>query len=611
MSLGFYAALLGIGTMLTLVAEAPGARAFGLGLIVPGGGFLAYAVGDGWAFAAHIAMFCTTVVLFAASLIAWFGAGAVIAPPLVWMGAALWALWMNHIEVCGMGEGAFLWLPMLGAGALGLALVHVIRAARPAPAAGRTFDPPAMPAAATPQAIEDAADEIPPAILARLRFALDRALQPVDRFEGFQWIDQFQPAAMRYQLNFAGYALSLAQRRLPAFQGGYLHEAQHHLIEKQRDWRVWRYWRLENAWGNLRSGADPIVRDNIMYSGFVATQIACFQAVTGNRQFSQSGAFRLQTPGGQIFPHDFKTMTDALLRGWRASPYGLMPCEPNWVYPMCNAIGAGAVIARDAQFGESHWPEICDRFRTGLDNEFTTSTGQLVAFRSLLTGLAPPKIGGAAADATPALFFNVSFPDVSRRLMALLRDEATRPDGSLNRRAFWKIDTGDYRRSRAASFSAVAAAAVEMGDQPLAAAVLEMLEEDCPTIVEAGIAHRSNASVFAHFVELMALMGGSDAIRSTLRDPPPVRRGPWLATMQYPDIPVSRADWSTDGALHITLYPGRGFGPKSVSLAGFRPGGRFSYTGSVSGSGLAGDDGRADVVVPMSGRTSLLVKEMQ
>ena len=40
------------------------------------------------------------------------------------------------------------------------------------------------------------------------------------------------------------------------------------------DRRLWRYWQLENAWGHLRLGSDPVPHENIMYSGFTAFQMA-------------------------------------------------------------------------------------------------------------------------------------------------------------------------------------------------------------------------------------------------------------------------------------------------------------------------------------------------
>src|SRR5712672_1450328 len=44
-------------------------------------------------------------------------------------------------------------------------------------------------------------EELTPRDLKLMRFLLDRALQPVGNFDGFEWLDQFQTAAVRYQLN--------------------------------------------------------------------------------------------------------------------------------------------------------------------------------------------------------------------------------------------------------------------------------------------------------------------------------------------------------------------------------------------------------------------------
>ena len=63
---------------------------------------------------------------------------------------------------------------------------------------------------------------------------------------------------MRYQLNFVQYAMAMSQyTRTPAFTG-YLAEAQRNAIEKMLDPRVWKYWRWENLWGNLRWEPDPM-----------------------------------------------------------------------------------------------------------------------------------------------------------------------------------------------------------------------------------------------------------------------------------------------------------------------------------------------------------------
>ena len=487
-------ALIVCGGMIAVLSGSVGWRAFGLGIVLPGGGFLADGLGIGSLF-----LFALSLGVFVASVLTWFATGAVIAPPLVWFGLAIAAS-------AGAGSGTetllTTGLPMTVAGGAVALLAFVVgnqTQVTPPVASRFTRTEPVE-----PQPLE-------PEDLARLRFILDRALQPIDQFDGFQWVDQFQPAGIRYQLNFAGYALALTQVRLPAFRG-YLHEAQRRLIEKQLDWRVWRYWRLEEASGSLRLNADPIIRDSIMYLGFVGAQVAYFQAATGDQRYSERGAFTLRTPRDSIFEHDFTTMTDALMCGWRSSPYALMPCEPNWVYPMCNAIGASAVIARDRQSGEAMWPQVSDALRAGLETELTMPSGRFVAFRSTLTGL----------------------PDIAERVWGISRRDMLTSEGAANRKHFWRTDTGDYRFSRAASCTSVAAAAAELGDFQVMRAALDLLDEDCPAFAEGGVAQRKNAPVFAHFVEVMVRQGGPDALRSLvhggLREP----QGPVLDVNDYP-----------------------------------------------------------------------------
>src|SRR5690606_5403263 len=110
--------------------------------------------------------------------------------------------------------------------------------------------------------------------LQSLRYLLDRALQPIERFDGFTIIDQFQPAALRYQLNHMGFALGIAQGAyLPSFRG-YMHEAQRNLIEKYLLRRVWGYWVYESMWGHFNfTNFDPAGRDNIMLTGWFGMHV--------------------------------------------------------------------------------------------------------------------------------------------------------------------------------------------------------------------------------------------------------------------------------------------------------------------------------------------------
>lgn len=609
-----YSSLYLSGLLLIHSATTPGWRAFGLGLMLPGGGFLAYTTGDPLQIAIHVALTLCGLLAFGLGLVVWFATGNVLVPPLVWLLAAVAALAMNHPPGHGQsGEAAaFVLLPLGLAGLIAGSGLWTLAARHLEKRAGQRNDLYVMEHRQAqierlrrrPAAAEQA--ELSESDIARLRFLLDRALQPLEDFEGFQWIDQFQSAAVRYQLSCAGYALSFAQTKyLPAFRGYYA-QAQRNLIEKQKDHRVWRYWRRENIWGNLRSGADPIPRDNIMYTGFVAAQIACYQAATGDLRFSEPGAFTLSHPDGSLFAHDFHTMVAAIKDGWSAAPYTLMACEPNWVYPLCNGIGATAVIAHDHQFGRQAWREIEPHFQGALQRELTTPAGRLVTFRSTYTGIASPQFGGAVAEAFPCVFYNTVLPDLALRHWLLARRDMLKADGALETRRFWPIDTGDYRFSRASSYAGVAAASAQMGDHEVTELVLAALEEDCPSRRDGGVIHRANASVWAHTGELMARFGAANGLTSLISAPSASPQGPVIDTDAYPQCLVAKAQWQ-DNSLRAVLYPGRADGPFTLTVAGFSPGATYRCEGCSESAGAADPNGRAEIEIVLSGRSELTV----
>jgi len=75
-----YIAMCILGLLPTLFGMSPATKAAGVGLWIPGGGFVA---AGGWA----VLLFPITLALFALSIFAWFGAGMVIAPIVVWLGS--------------------------------------------------------------------------------------------------------------------------------------------------------------------------------------------------------------------------------------------------------------------------------------------------------------------------------------------------------------------------------------------------------------------------------------------------------------------------------------------------------------------------------------------
>jgi Linalool dehydratase/isomerase len=600
-----YLGLCAIGVAIAEQATSAAWKVFGLGLMLPGGGFLAH--GD--AHGPHLAVFLVIAGIFVASLLLWFATGNALAPPAVWLLAAIAAALMPHdaLQPDAIRLVALVIAAAAGA-ALLVALLKWIRGAAQRRAGNRHLQTTGSETLNGFRGDSGSAKEFSPQDLKLMRFLLDRALQPLERFDGFEWLDQFQTAAVRYHLNFIGYALALAQAtRLPAL-GGYLDEAQRRLIAKQTDRRIWRYWLLENLWGNLRADPDPVARENIMFTGFCATQIAMYQAASGCRDFDRPGSFSLRHPAGRSFDYDFGALIAALDRERKRSAFGLIACEPNWIYPLCNTIGAAAIKAHDRMSGNDRWSAQEAPFRRQLEREFIDLAGRFVPCRSVYSGFALPMIGGAQPQAMPSFFLNATMPDLAMRQWLLLRRallQAGKP--ALARRSFWPVDTGNYRFSRASAYAGTAMAAVELGDRDVARLCLAALEQECPAVDHEDAFYRPNASVWAHAVELCARAGAKNGFRRLIEQPHDRAGQPVISEAPYPDVLFASAQHG-QGALSAVLYPGAGSGRFRVRVRGLTPDGVYACDGTEQPRIRADNSGEAMVKVAMIGRTEIRIR---
>lgn len=609
-SLLLYLTLLAAGSALLAFADKDHLRIFGMGLVLPGGGFLAHAdmcTANG---ISHTAATVLALGVFALSLALWSGTGNILAPPLAWLATAIAAGAMHH---GGIRPGAAaLMFEVVGAASI-LLLISMAcwflatrrqRVLDNDYLAARADDLASICSAPAPsEQAEMTLDH-----LQRLRFALDRALHPVAEFNRFEQRDQFQTAATRYQLNFLAYGVALTQARYtPAF-GGYMHEAQIALLDKQRQHRVWKYWRLENLWGNLRASPDPTARENVMFTGFVALQMALFAASTGRSDFAQAGRFTLVDPNGQRYVHDAPSLVASMQREFKLYGFYLIACEPNWIYPLCNTIGANAMLAMDAQNGEKRWDTQPDAFRHHLETEFLDGFGRYIPCRSAHTGLPFPAIGGAMPSAMPCFFLNSIAPDLARRQWLLLRRQLFDRSGTFKRRAFWPVDTGNYAFSRASAYAATALAAVELGDERVYGECMRGLEHECPSVSKNGVIHRHNASVWAHGVELMARAGARNAFKAIITAP---RRplGPRLEGLAYPEVLVASAH-AEGGRVHAVLYPGMHHEEHAIGLAGLAPGAAYRVRGAMAAQVTADAQGKAQLNVILAGRTEIALDEV-
>ena len=590
-----YGSMVATLTLLCLLAPLSAAtRATLLGLMAPGAGLLHWAAGDQVLLTGGL--FVAGLGLFAFALLLWFSTGNLIAPITTWVLLAAAAARPDLLTLDSALVAAG-WQFALAPALAGALAALAARQPRPPQRPDGAATVAAQPVPSDPSA----PDELPLEELQRLRLLLDRALQPVERFDGFEWREQFQTAAVRYQVNFMAYALALARANYAPAADAYFLDAQQRLQTKIGDDRMWGYWRFENAWGNFRLNADPIRDENIMYPGFVALQMA-ISGADSDLVLHRRG----ETASRKVWRrYGLNDIAATLARQYAAAPYGLLACEPNWIFPLCNLMTMAGLRAADARTGTDHWSRLAPRFLHSLEREGLAADGSFITVRSALTGIAPPALGGIVMQALPCLFLNALAPELAQEHWARVR---RRLDSENWRRLFWPIDVGNYGLSRAAGYAATAAAAIELGDRHIAAECFARLDAECRSRSDQGVINRERASLWAHAVELLGRCGRPNGFRDLVQAPPS-QRGPRLVAAPYPDVLIAKAKADGEG-LALVLYPGHGDRAPALELDGLLPDRQYS-TGHAAQPVLKADGaGRAIIRMPLERRTALAIQPL-
>jgi hypothetical protein len=595
--------VLGLGWLLALAAVladvGAGPEAALLALTFPGAGLLA---------GGHPVLAVVAALVVVLALVAWWFLGATVLPPLVALGLAAWSA---GVAEPGHPTSTTVALLLAPTAVVVSVAAHAVRhraqarrgAVLNAELATVRFDvsPPPDLDAGLPVAESTAED------LARLRFGLDLALQPLESFEGFTHLDQYREAALRYQLNALSYGLSMAQlTRTPAFHG-YLAEAQRNAIEKMLDRRVWGYWAHENAWGNLRWDPEPVENsENIMLTGFFGLMLTSYETVTGDDRYARPGAHTFRWSERRSYPHDLGTIAASIHRNTLANDYALFPCEPNWVYTVCNTFGANTLLAHDRLRGTSYSAETLDRLHDGYEREFFRPDGKLLGVRATHLGLSWNFWANPSVQTTTAFWMHPALTDLSLRTWWLLKRDLEIRDGLLHLPRFLTkgLDPGSYLLGRDTFGQAVAMmAAREIGDEEYAQAAQRTLDEREPVEDRDGVRRMSDASGLANLYATLGRFLRKDGLGDLVAHgvPDAWHRGPVLAECAYPEVLVARA--VTDGtALDLVLLPGAGPVRTTLSVERLDPGRTYTVSGGLEPTVTADAEGRAMVGVDLGGR---------
>jgi len=602
-----YAALCALGLLPLLVHASAAWQAAGLGLWMPGAGFVA--VGG-----LVTLLFPLTLALFALSLVAWFWAGAVVVPVFVWAGSAALAAALAGPAIW---IGAPLVVPLCAAAT---AVAFRRRAARRSVADRQKYEtraaflPGSLVEVAERSAVRPAADEreLSADDLAAVRYALDRGLQPRGRWDGFDVIEQFQPAALRYQLNHLGFALGLVRCHYTPSFSGHLAEAQRNLIERYLERKVWGYWVYESCWGHLNfRDFDPAGRDNIMLTGWFGMHVGQYLLASGDRRYAEPGSLTFRLNSRTAYAHDFHTLVESVVKNFESSAFCLFPCEPNWVYPICNHYGMTALAVHDRLFGTRYVAEHLPRWLEKLDSEFTDESGSIIGLRSSLTGLEAPFPTGEVGYAA---FANCFAPERAQRLWAIAREElqpALTKDANGETRITLPaapIDFGNYRRGFTGAYGSILIGAREFGDTEIAEAALRSLDQDCGLATDGGVRRYARGSNLSNAFALQGRLLRTGDFRASFAEgpPPATATGPLLAEAPYPDVLVAKARSHGDD-LDLVLHPGGAGGRHAIRIERLRPGARYELEGGQRGSFSADARGQATLELELRGRTPLRI----
>lgn len=568
-------------------------KAFGLGLLFPGAGFL-YA-----GTFVSIALAMVSFAAFAVIMFIWWARGVILGPPAVLVGTALLsAAWIEGSSGVVAMEFA---IPAAVIGLHGYFAFKRRATFTQQQARGAALN--ADIARAEP-ILRDvpviAAPEMPPSQITEFRRMMDLALQPVDSWDGFNMNDTWQDGALRYQICTMSWNLALGQyTQLPAFHG-YLNQAQENLIRKHIDRKTWNYWYWESLWGNLKPDKNPVHIDNIMLTGFLGVSLGMFETTSGTSPFAAPGALTFRWDEKTAFPYSHSSMLEEVVKNYNRYDIGWFPCEPRWVYSMCNLVGRTALELHDARHGTNYVAQMKPRFEKTMEEEMMMADGRIKVCTSTPFGFQVPSLSGLFGETWGIRFLTPHAPEQAERLWQVMKKEfiSVKPDGSLD----FKLLPLGWDTRKPADFSkwpelnpliVTLWAALEMGDDEIIDATSKAIDSGYGEGVAASMTWSR---------------------RNTIRDivnkglPDAWAKGPILAEANYPEVIVGRA--VTDGAaLSLVLHPGDGDCEATLGISRLVPGRSYRVLQNDDRF-IANSEGRHAITANLSGRTELDIVPM-
>ncbi len=592
-----------------------------LGLVVPGGGFMANGNWYGWLIGLGILFIFFT---WGRNVVEWYG--NIVAMPMLWLIGCLGGLWadqpvtfQNGVVPCTAAVLTIIYFEVKQA-----RLEKKIMQTRKARIS--RFKEIMKPVEKLQQRVIVESDppgrELDAEALKAAGYLFDMTVREKGDFTEYNKTSINSMGAYRYQFASLGYALMLMQCKYTPNFHGYQNQAWRFLIDAFTDPRCCGYWKWEYLGGRLRWDPDPVANENIMLSGWMLPVVNAYGAHTGDRRYEQADAlcFRpFMNERKQRYGYSAEELTKVLTTQWSQKKYPgmLIPCEPHIAFPICNSYGLLGSIIYDRDHGTDYAAEILDKYNEHLKEEFVEADGTVADMRHYLFG-ACRYLHKPAMNVSPiggisiGLQYAPLYPGLAKRCYALVRDEVVeiRSGMAYLKGMPWEqaMDLGTMTKNPSMYCGLLAQLACEYGDTELLQAVRAVERLYLKASKNPRVLRYKDVAVINMAYLCLSRWARQGDWYDTIHHGPDKNalRGPVLSDCAYPEVMVARA-MSTNGEDLELILSGKG--EQKIELARLKP----LHVYSVDGLGKtiqADTRGNASLQLRLEERTEIRIRRV-
>lgn len=592
-----------------------------LGLVVPGGGFMANGSWYGWLMGLGILFLFFT---WGRNVVEWYG--NVIVMPFLWLLGCAGGLWaekpatvLNGIVPCGVAILTILYFE-------GQQIRLEKRIMHTREARSSRFREIMKPVENLQEKVS-VGDELPrreldAEALKAAGYLFDMTVREAGDFTDYNKTAINSMGAYRYQFATLGYGLMLMQCKYTPNFHGYQNQAWRFLIDAFTDPRCCGYWKWEYLGGRLKWNPDPVANENIMLSGWMLPVVTAYGAHTGDRRYEQENALRFRPFGkeqGPEYGYSADGLTKLLTTQWSEKKYPgmLIPCEPHIAFPICNSYGLLGTIIYDRDHGTDYAAGILDQYNEHLKKEFVEADGSVADMRHYLFG-ACRYLHKPAMNVSPiggisiGLQYAPLYPGLAKRCYALVRDEVIeiRNGMAYLKGMPWEqaMDLGTMTKNPSMYCGLLEQLAAEYGDKELLQAVQAVERHYLKASRNPRVlSYKDVAVINMAYLCLSRWARQGDWYDTIHHGPDPnALKGPVLSYCAYPEVMVARAMSMNGNDLELILH---GRGEQRIELARLQPLKEYRVDG-LEKSIQADQQGNASLQLRLEGRTEIRIRRV-